>query len=238
MTLACQTAMVPASPLARWDARCKLAALLTVAGGVAALRRPETVAAAVTFSLVLTLLAKLPARRTLGRVGVLLLAVLPFVVVLPFAADDGLEIAALVAGRCVAVGLIGFVLASTAPLPHTLAAARSLGVPGGLTLVALLAWRYVFVLLAEARRLRVALQSRAFAMRTNAHTYRTVGRVAGALLVRGGDRAERVAAAMRCRGFDGTPRGLTPFRATAVDVLSLAAAVGGTIALVAWDRLP
>ncbi len=237
MTLACQNAAIPDSPLARWDARYKLAGLFLLAFGIAALQHPSPVAVAFLIALALTGFAKLPARRVAARVGLLLLAVLPFVLLLPFVADRGLERAAVVAARCVAIGLIGFVLAATAPLPRTLAAARALGVPGMLVLVAQLAWRYVFVLLGEARRLRVALRSRAFVVRSNAHTSRTLGHVAGALLVRGGDRAERVAAAMRCRGFDGTPRGLTPFRATAVDVLSFLAAVGGTILLVVWDRL-
>ncbi|QEL20150.1 energy-coupling factor transporter transmembrane component T family protein [Limnoglobus roseus] len=237
MSLACQNATVPDSPLARWDARYKLAGLFVLAFGVAVLQRPQTVGCALALVLVLTFLAKISARRVLARVGLLLVAVLPFVVVLPFASDHGLELAALIAGRCVTIGLIGLILAATATLPRTLAAAQSLGVPSVLVLVAQLAWRYVFVLLAEARRLRVALQARAFPVRTNAHTYRTIGHVTGALLVRGGERADRVAAAMRCRGFDGTPRGLTPFRATAFDVFALLLVVGGTIALVAWDRL-
>lgn len=236
MNFACRDVGAPDSPLARWDARWKLAAMVIFAAGVALLHRPLPLAAACVGAVSLSLAAHLPLKRIAWRVAFLLLAMVPFVVVLPFAADDGFERIGLIALRCVTIGLIGFVLANSAPLPRTFAAARALGIPGMLVLVAQLAFRYIFVLFAEARRLRVALLARAFQVRTNAHTYHTLGHAAGSLLVHGGDRADRVAAAMRCRGFDGTPRALTRFRTTAVDVLAFLAAVGGTIALVVWDR--
>lgn len=37
----------------------------------------------------------------------------------------------------------------------------------------------------------------------NLHTYRSLGHLVGMLLVRSFDRAERIAAAMKCRGFQG-----------------------------------
>ena len=99
-----------------------------------------------------------------------------------------------------------------------------------------LAYRYTFVLAAEARRLRVAMRTRGFRARTDRHTYRALGHAVGSLLVRGGDRADRVADAMRCRGFDGTYRTVTAFRTTTADVLSFALLAAGTIALVLIDR--
>ena len=56
-------------------------------------------------------------------------------------------------------------------------------------------------------------------------------------LVRGADRADNVAAAMRTRGFDGHFHTLTAFRTTAADVLAFLTLLAATIALVAWDRL-
>ena len=51
------------------------------------------------------------------------------------------------------------------------------------------------------------------------------GHVTGAVLVRGADRAERVADAMRCRGFDGTFHTTAAFRTTLADILAFAALV-------------
>src|SRR4029453_16549224 len=119
----------------------------------------------------------------------LLLAVAPFLIFVPFTA--GVREAAVLALRVLAVGLLALVLTRTAPLARTFAAAHSLWLPGVLVQIAQLAYRYTFLLAAEVRRTRVALRSRGFQMRTNGHTYRTLGYSVGALLVRSGDRAER-----------------------------------------------
>ena len=65
----------------------------------------------------------------------------------------------------------------------------------------------------------MALRVRGYRNRANLHSYRTIGAVTGALLVRGWERGERVGHAMRCRGFDGRFRSLSEFRTTAADVL-------------------
>lgn len=237
MTLAYRDPTIPDSPPARWDPRWKLAAMLVFALGVAVLQRPAPLLVAFGCTLALLASARLSPRRILDRVALLLLAILPFAIAIPLFVERGLTLASLVALRCVTLGLIAFFVTNTAPLPRTFAAAGSLGVPGAIVLVAQLAYRYAFVLFGEARRLRIAMWTRAFRVRTNAHTYRSLGHVAGALLVSGGERAERVAAAMKCRGFDGTPRMLTPFHTTFADVASSLAVVAGTIALVCWERL-
>src|SRR5205807_3520409 len=98
------------------------------------------------------------------------------------------------------------------PFSRTMQAAESLGLPRLLARLALMSYRYVFVLADEFARLRTALRVRGFSNRANLHSYRTVGRVTGTLLVRGSARAERVAHAMRCRGFDGRFRALHDFQ--------------------------
>jgi cobalt/nickel transport system permease protein len=56
------------------------------------------------------------------------------------------------------------------------------------------------------------------------------------LLVRGGARADRVAHAMRCRGFDGTFRTLEAGTTTRRDVLFLLAMLALAASLVWFDR--
>lgn len=250
MTLALRELRIPDSPPARWDPRWKLAAILLLAAAAAAVKAPAPAAAAVAAGLLLTRLSRLSVSRVAARLGLLALATLPFLAVLPFTLDPagpgwdvgpvrvserGLRAGAGVVLRCLAVGCFALVLVGTAPLSRTLAAAHALRVPGAVVQVAQLAYRYAFLLFDEARRVRVALRTRGFRPRTNAHTYRTLGHVAGAILVRGGDRAETVAEAMRARGFDGTYRTLTPFRTTAGDVLGFLAAVAVAAGLVVYD---
>lgn len=252
MTIAVRETAVPDSRFARWDARWKLAALLTASVGVATLRQPAPVCATLVCSLVMCAIAKLRYRHVRDRIALLLFGILPFIAILPFAISDdgpawtigflraserGLTQAAVLVARCLTIGLLAMILSRTAPIPQTLAAAHALYVPATLVLIAQLAFRYIGVLFEEARRLRIALWCRGFRAKTNRHTYHTLGSVAGALLVRGGERAERVSAAMHCRGFDGTPRVLQQFRSARNDLLGFLLVITGTAAIVLWDRL-
>jgi cobalt/nickel transport system permease protein len=252
MTLALRHRAVPDSPLARWDARWKLAAVLVATGGVATLDHAASAAVALGGALALIAAARLSRRWVLNRLAVFALAALPFLLILPFTLDPGgrgrdlgpvrFSEYGLLAGlavfcRCLAVGALGLVLVGTAPVHHTLTAAHRLKVPGLLVQLSLLAYRYAFLLGDELRRLRVALRVRGFRANVNRHGYRTLGHVVGATLVRGADRAERVADAMRCRGFDGRFHTLAEFRTTAADVCGFLSLVAATIALVIWDRL-
>jgi cobalt/nickel transport system permease protein len=137
--------------------------------------------------------------------------------------------------KALAVLTLALVLLITAPLNATLKAAHALRVPGLLVQLAVLSYRYVFVLAAELARLRVALRVRGYRNRANRHSYRTVSHVAGTLLVRGQERAERVGHAMRCRGFDGQFRSLAEFRTTAADLAFFLLLVGGAAAVGLWD---
>lgn len=251
MTLALRSARIPDSPVARWDTRWKLAALVVCAIGTATLRSPLFAAVALLAAIAIAALARLPRRDVIGRLVLVGLAVLPFLLIVPFTLDPtgpgwdigplrlserGLNAAFGVVLRALAIGTFALILLGTAPPPRTFAAAHALRMQGVLVQVTQLAHRYATVLSDEARRVRIALRTRGFRAGTNSHTYRTLGHAVGGLLVRGGDRADQVAAAMRCRGFDGTYRTTMAFRTTLADVLSFFVAVAGTMALVIADR--
>jgi cobalt/nickel transport system permease protein len=249
MTLAVDLPPCTDSPLSRRDPRWKLAALAPAAVAAAFPRAWPAVLLAFAGALLLAALARLPPRWYLRRVAVVLGFLALFVVPLPFllrgggpawgygpffVSLHGANVAAQLVVKTTTVLTIVLVLLATAPLDATLKAAHHLRVPGLLVQLALLSYRYLFVLAEELSRLRVALRVRAFRSRVSAHSYRTIGHVAGTLLVRGHERAERVGHAMRCRGFDGVFRSLTEFRTTAADVLlwvSVVAAAGGVVAL-------
>ena len=89
--------------------------------------------------------------------------------------------------------------------------------------------------LAGLARLRVALRVRGYRNRATRHSYRTIGHVAGTLLVRSHERGERVSQAMRCRGFDGGFRSLTTFRTAPKDVIFFSLLAAGSAGLVFWD---
>lgn len=253
MTLAFQHPPCPNSVLRRLDPRWKLAGILVAVGVTAALRSLPASLLALTAALLLAGLARLPLRWYLRRLAALLIVLLLFAAPLPFLlhGDDwtweatgmhfslhGARVALLLTAKAVALVTFVLVLLVTAPLDATLKAAHSLRVPGLLVQLVLLSYRYLFVLAGELAQLRIALRVRGFRNRASRHCYRTIGHVAGTLLVRSYERGERVGQAMRCRGFDGRFRSLTPFHTHAVDVavfvLVVAAAAG--IGWLDWRR--
>jgi cobalt/nickel transport system permease protein len=249
MTLAFRHRPVPPSPLARWDARWKVAAVLLAVCGIATLDHLAPAVAALALGLILLALARLSAKWVSTRLVLFALAATPFLLVLPFTLDgDGWDVGplrvserGLVAGlavlcRGLAVGCFALLLVGTAPLHHTLTAAHKLKAPGLLVQLTLLAYRYAFLLAEEFRRLRIAMRTRGYRVTATRHGYRSLGHATGALLVRGAESAENVSAAMRCRGFDGTFHTLAAFRTGAADIISCAALVAAVIALVVWDR--
>jgi cobalt/nickel transport system permease protein len=238
------------SPLARRDARWRLAAFGLAVPAVALLRQPGPAAVALAFALVLAWLGRVPGPWYAARLGIVLIALVPFLVVVPFTVDRGerlwewrflhvtnagLLVAATLAMKTIALVMLALTLLASAPLHVTLAAAGRLGVPRLLVHVTVLTYRYVFLLLDELNRLRMALRVRGFRNAMTGHAYRTVGRVTGTLIVRGSDRAEGVAQAMRCRGFDGHFRTLHSFRTKPADVLLFGLIVAAFGGLVAWD---
>jgi cobalt/nickel transport system permease protein len=237
MTLAFDPLLAADSPLARLDPRWKLAGLGTAVVAVAVVRSLAPAAMALVGALLLVVLARLPARWVLQRCGAILLGLAPLLLFVPLAQGGGPARAALIAAKALASVFLVLVVLGTAPLPETLHAAQSLRLPGLLVQLLLLSYRYTFVLADELQRLRRALRLRGFRARMTPHGYRTAGHVVGTLLVRGAERAEGVAVAMRCRGFDGRFRSMARFRSRAADLAFFGLVAGASVGLMAWDVL-
>ena len=126
---------------------------------------------------------------------------------------------------------------TTAPMTSTLKAAHALHCPGLIVQLTVLTYRYLFLLLEELSRLRIALRVRGYRHRANLHSYRTVGHVTGTLLLRSYEQAERVGQAMRCRGFDGQFRSLADLKTRPVDVMWFFTIILVAAGLLIWDRL-
>lgn len=223
------------SPLARLDGRWRLSVLLVAVVSAAVVRSLAAGAACLAAALLLAALARMDWRWYGRRLAVIGFLVALFALPLPFLAEDGWRFAAVLLTKALTLFTLTAVLLVTAPLDVTLKAAHALWIPGLLVHLALLTYRYLFVIGDELARLRVALRVRGFRNRANAHAYRAVAAASGTLLVRGYERAERVAAAMRCRGFDGRFRSLAAFRTRAGDVVALALAVGFAVGVFLLD---
>jgi len=252
MTLALDPLPCPDSPLRRLDPRWKLAALVLAAVTVAFLHTLPALAVALGGSLLLAAIGRLPWNWYLARLSVVLLFLALFAAPLPFLLHgdgplweigpfpvswQGIRAALLIGMKAVTIITLMLVLLVSAPLDATLKAAHALHVPGLMVQLVVLTYRYLQVLAGELARIRTALRVRGYRNRVTRHSYRTVGHVAGTLLVRGYERAERVGQAMRCRGFDGRFHSLAEFRTTAVDVAAFVVIVGSMTGLLVWELI-
>jgi cobalt/nickel transport system permease protein len=243
MTLKIQTLPAPELPFGRLDARWKLVAFVVAAVCVLLLRHVTTAAVALGAALVVALACRLPWRWFVARLGAVAGFLALVFLVLPLLGKEpswpslqhGLVLAALVCLKTLAFAVFALVLLGTSSFDAILKASHQFRVPGLIIQLAALAYRYTFVLGSELARLRVALRVRGYRNRASHHCYRTVGHVAGTLLVRGYERAERVGQAMRCRGFQGRFRTLGEFHTGTADVALFLSVATGAAVLVYWD---
>jgi cobalt/nickel transport system permease protein len=205
-------------------------------------------------ALLFAALARLPRRWYLRQLAAALSFVALFAAPLPFLlqgpqgpdwlwtwgplhiSEHGATLAVRLCSKVATVASLALVILATAPLDATLKAMHALKVPGLLVQLLLLTYRYVFVLADELARLRIAVRVRGYRNRVSGHSYRTIGHVAGTLLVRGYERSERVGQTMRCRGFDGRFRSLTAFHTTAADVLVFTVILSGSMSVCLLDQ--
>lgn len=252
MTLALDLPPCQPSFVQRMDPRWKLAGLVVAAGSFAILRSVGPALTACVGAVLIVALARISWPWYLRRLGIAMIMYTLFMVWLPFVPQEGHDtldlgpIAISVSGlhrlivltaNLAAMLSLMMVLLATTPLPNLFKAARALWLPRLLVFLMLLTYRYVCLLMEEFGRLRIALRVRGFRNAANVHSYRTIGQVAGTLLVRSAERSERVGQAMRCRGFEGEFHTLDEFRTARTDVAIFVLLMAWVAGLVTWDLL-
>jgi cobalt/nickel transport system permease protein len=240
MTLGFSPPPCPDSPLRRLDPRWKLGAFVVALVAIGLLRELVPAAVALVGCLLLVRLGRVPVQWFLSRIGLVLLFLSPFVLTLPLLMPGdswwpGIRLALLITIKALALVTVAVVLFTSSPMTDTLKAAHALYLPGLLVQLIGMTYRYAFLVAGELARIRIALRSRGYRNRPTAHCYRTIGHVAGTLLVRSHERSERVAQAMRSRGFDGSYQSLHEFRTRFRDVVFFLLVTSLTAALVVWD---
>ena len=119
---------------------------------------------------------------------------------------------------CVMAALL---LVATTPFAEITAHMRRLCIPGVFVMVFEMTFRYIGVLMEE-----VYLMTTAYSLRSGvkrALNVNHMGSFVGQLLLRGFDRAERIFAAMCCRGYSSSPIPIPGRRLRPADILALTA---------------
>jgi cobalt/nickel transport system permease protein len=238
------------APLGRIDPRWKLAALAPSAVLISALDHLAPALVALVGALLMVGLARLPPRWYLTRVGMLIFFLGLFLLVLPLVdhgdtqrwewgpvrlSPRGTIVALVLLLKAVAIASLLLAAITTAAVETHLKALHALRVPGVLVHLTALTIRYLAVLVDEFGRIRIALRVRGFRQRATLQSLRVVAHVSGMLLVRGHERAERVAHALRCRGFDGRFRALTTFQTRPRDVVFFTMILATAFGVLIWD---
>jgi len=233
----------PASPIHRLDPRVKLLGLagVTVVAVSTPLRAWPAFAACALALVAVAALARVTPRTLWQRARIVLPLVLFVAAFAPFArpggarvdlgpltvSEAGLAVFAAVSAKAVIGTVSAVLLGATTTFPAVLHALERLRAPRLPVLIAGFMYRYLFVVAAEAGRMRTALAARAYRPR-HALQAAAIGRAATALFLRTHARAERVHLAMLARGYrEGMPRldALALRRPDAVFAAALAAAL-------------
>jgi cobalt/nickel transport system permease protein len=229
----------PASPIHRLDPRAKIVGLagITVVGVSTPLHAWTVFAACAVALAAITAVARVRPGLVWSRVRVILPLVVFVAAFVPFVrggptvelgpltlSEEGLATFASVAVKAT-IGAVGAVLlGATTSFPDILHGLERLRTPRLLTVIAAFMYRYVFVIVDEARRMRAALAARAYRPR-HLGQVAAIGRLVTALFLRSYERGERVYLSMLARGYAGTMPRFAVLAFRRADTVFLAALV-------------
>ncbi len=192
-----------ASPLHARDARAKLAVLLVFLVAVTTTPASAQLAFAAYGAILLAaaIVSGLPVAGLCGRAAL----VLPFsatFALITWWSGDGMRALSL-AEKSYLSGFAALLLVATTPFPQWMAALASWHCPKFLILVVQFLYRYLFVVVEQAHRMRLAADSRrGFGKRQGSRAEAAAGAIA-VLFARSWQRADGVYRAMLARGFRG-----------------------------------
>jgi len=209
---------VSRNPLAAWMTSLQIPCLFALMMSFAFVRNLALVPVTMAISTVLFALSGMPARDAVKwlRIPLTLLMFMTVLIVMmdgttvlfsvgPLAVRaEGVELAAVIWGRVLSILGVAMALYRTAGGWELAAGLRRCGVPGMLVDMGMLTGRYIQVTAQEYGRMHTAMRLRG--ERSGCRFLRLSGTpvsLAGSLLVRGFERADRMFNAMKLRGYSG-----------------------------------
>ena len=217
----------------RTDPRARIVVAITFSVIVAISNRFSVSIPALFLSFLFVFLARLPLRKLGLRIMVVNVFILLLWIILPFstkgkvwfsigpltATKEGIIYSAMITLKSNAILLSLTALVSTVPVFTRGRAIKYLMVPDKIVHLLVFTYRYIHTIHEEYKNLINAIKIRGFQPKTNVRTYRTYASLAGILILKSLDRAERVRAAMLCRGFNGILYDLHEFSLSKKDIV-------------------
>jgi cobalt/nickel transport system permease protein len=228
------------------DPRIKLTVIIFFSIVVAINDHIFSLSAALLFSALLILVAKLRIKEVLSRLLVVnsFIFILWLMLPITFSGEkifslgsvgisrEGIDYAFLITIKSNSIILAGIALLSTTSIYKMIHALHHLYLPDKLTQLFFFTYRYLHTIYSEFISLNNALKIRGFKPKSNFHTYKTYAYLVGMLLVRSYDRSNRVYNAMLCRGFKGKFWTLNHFHFQKIDLICGAVMMSFVLCLV------
>jgi len=189
------------SPVHRVSAPVKLciALLIVFLSVLLPIKYPLYFIAAAVFLLTTAYLSKIPGLYILKRI-LLLEPIVLGVAVLTLLEPGGWAVFSTIVVKSTLCLTTMVLLSNTTPFAELLSLFRRAGLPSYMVTILALMYRYVYVLIDEAERMKRARASRTF-KRAHNRIWNSLASLAAQLFVRSTERAERIYAAMRSRGW-------------------------------------
>lgn len=219
--------------LSAFDPRVKLLCFLSLAVVIAFLTGTDVLLLALAFVLSLAAVSRVPLRH-LGRGYAM---AFPFILVasltMLFTSGSGNALA--MGLRISSSALLLLVLVSSTPFMDVLWALRWFKLPSVLSDMIMFTYRFIFVILDESGRMRLARASRGFKggrSLFDREAFKVLSNTIGMMFLRSYRRADRVYLALLSRGYDGKVRTLSGFHVRARDAgMGLTFVIIGALAL-------
>ncbi|MEW6378017.1 MAG: cobalt ECF transporter T component CbiQ [bacterium] len=244
------------SPIHSWDPRLKILSLLVLAFTISSAQRLPTILGCLLISCIVLRLTRIPLSFSLKRLAAVTTFIGPFFLVMPLTIKAqpgdtlyffshlgfleinarGLVLASRVYLKAVSIVLLVVPMFGTSRFDTSIKALEHLKVPNSIIQMILFSYRYVFVFLAELKRMSLAMRVRKFTPSTNFHTLKTYGNFVGTLLVRSFERAEDVYQAMLARGYTGTLKTRFDYRTRPRDLIKSSLIFITVFGIIYFDR--
>jgi cobalt/nickel transport system permease protein len=223
------------SSIKRLDPRVKIMEVFLFSIVVAVSNHLSVLLVALMVSLVIILMARIPAREIFRRLIPVNMMILFLWFFLPFTTEgkplfhigtlavtqEGFINACRISIKSNAMMLMLISFIASTPIFTLGHAMLALKIPKKLVYLFFFTYRYLHVMDQEYIRLINALKVRGFRPGTNLHTYKTFAYVVGMLLIKSVERMQRVHDAMLCRGFNGHFYTIRNFSLKKNDVISI-----------------
>lgn len=206
-----------------WEVRMKLATCIAIAFLLVPVKNPTPLGGYTVFLFALLLSARLPLRRVLQR----LLLLLPFLsfLAIPMLFSGGfppspalVEVMLLLILKAACTVFLMLMMIYSQPVQLLFNGIGNMHFPDKLVSVLFLSWRYAFLIWEKLSQTHKALHSRLFQGGMKLRTYKTYGEIIGGLFVKSIDGSERVYKAMISRGYTGRSVVAEAEKITALDV--------------------